>query len=95
MVAVAGGRCRVGDEKGLDKVKLGETPFQRNLRTARWSTRVSLGLNFDRNVTSFSPPTALKLIARGKLTFDEQFVLHRVKSEEQTLKGWTVSDPKP
>ena len=34
--------------------------------------------NFERHVTEFAPRKALKLIARGQLTFDEWAVLHRV-----------------
>jgi len=33
---------------------------------------------FERNETKFAPHKALKLIARGKLTFDERVLLHRV-----------------
>ena len=40
--------------------------------------RVSSGHFFKRNVTKFSPHTALKLIACGKLTFDERVVVHRL-----------------
>ena len=36
--------------------------------------------NLEGNVTKFAPHKALKLIARGKLTFDERAVLHRVDS---------------
>jgi len=36
-----------------------------------------VGRNFDRHVTKFAPRKALKLIASGKLTFDERVVLHR------------------
>ena len=37
-----------------------------------------MGPRFERNVTRFAPHEALKLIARGKLTFDERVVVHRV-----------------
>ena len=46
--------------------------------TARRNTRVSLARKFERNVTKFAPHKALKLIASGKLTYDERVVLHRV-----------------
>ena len=45
---------------------------------ARWSLRVSLVQNFERNETKFAPHKALELVARGKLTFDGGVVLHRV-----------------
>jgi len=45
---------------------------------ARWCSRVSLVQVFERNVTKFAPYKVLKLIAWGKLTFDERVVLHRV-----------------
>ena len=44
----------------------------------RWSWRVSFVRTFERYVTKCAPYKALKLIARGKLTFDERVVLHRV-----------------
>ena len=53
-------------------------------RTARWSTRVSLG----RYVTNFTQHQALKLFARGKLPFDERVVLYRVATS-------TIEPPYP
>jgi len=47
--------------------------------TTRWSSRVSFVRILERYVTKFAPHTALKLIAEGKLTFDERFVIQRVE----------------
>jgi len=38
---------------------------------------MSLPPNLEGYVTKFAPHKALKLITRGKLTFDERVVLHR------------------
>ena len=40
-----------------------------------------LSLQMWRYVTKFTPPEAFKLIACGKLTFDERVVLHHVESD--------------
>jgi len=53
----------------------------------RWSSRFSLARNFERNVTKFSPRKVLKLIAWGKLTFDERVVLHRAVIEGPCCSG--------
>ena len=39
---------------------------------------------FGRNETIFSPHKALKMIAWGKLAFDERVVLHRVATYDST-----------
>ena len=46
--------------------------------STRWSSRGSLARSLERNGTKFVPHKALKLIARGKSTFDERVELHRV-----------------
>jgi len=59
------------------------------LRTVatRWSARVSLPRNFEGYVTKFAPHMALKLIARGKLIFDERVVVHRVEQRMRARIG--------
>ena len=57
------------------------------LQSTRWSTRVSLVRNLERCVTSFAPHKALKLIACGKLTFDDRVVLHRVAMRGPNMRG--------
>ena len=57
---------------------------QKCVLTARWSTRILLGQNFDRNVTKFTTFEALKLIARGKSIFDESVAIHRVAGHTPT-----------
>ena len=42
---------------------------------------VSFPWNLERNVTTVAPHMALKLIAWGKLTFDERVVLHRAGAD--------------
>ena len=44
----------------------------------RWSSRVSLPRISEGCVTKFAPRKTPKLIAPGKLTFDERVVFHRV-----------------
>ena len=44
----------------------------------QWSTNVSLDRIPGCYVTKYAPHKALKLISRGKLTFEERVVLHRV-----------------
>jgi len=44
----------------------------------RRRSRVSMGRNFQRNMTKFAPHQALKSIALFKLTFDARVELHRV-----------------
>ena len=48
---------------------------------------VSLARNFERHVTRFAPRTALKLIARGKLTFDRRVVVHSVSGRPLVDSG--------
>jgi len=57
--------------------------------TTRQSTRALLGRNFDRSVTKSAPPQALKLIALGTLTFDNNVVLHRAVHQRQALCTYT------
>ena len=62
-------------------------PQNHTLHTVEFAGFV--GSNFERNVTKFAPHKALKLIVRGKLTFDERVVLPRVgtpNSKSQTLQ---------
>ena len=56
-------------------------------RTTRWSIRVSMGQNFDRNVTRWAPHMAPKLISWCELTFDERFVLFYEKTFNLKLSG--------
>ena len=44
----------------------------------RWTTRGSFPQNYGGYVTKCAPHQTRKLIARGKLTFDERVVLHRM-----------------
>ena len=47
------------------------------------------GSKFERNVTKFLPHKVLKLIARSKLTFDDDLVeLHRVASYRFTKTSY-------
>ena len=53
------------------------------------ATSILLVRKFERNVTKFAPHKALKLIVRGKLTFDERVILPRVgtpNSKSQSLQ---------
>ena len=47
-------------------------------QATRWTSRGSLPQYFEGYVIKFAPHKAVKLIGRGKLTFDERFVVHRV-----------------
>jgi hypothetical protein len=46
--------------------------------TTRWSSRCSLPRMSEGRVTKFAPQKTLTLVTRGKLTFDERVVPHRV-----------------
>ena len=45
------------------------------LGSTLWSSGVSLARNFERNMTTFAPHNALKLIAGGKLVSDQRVML--------------------
>ena len=80
------GQCAVGHESsatftvksregGCCEARVGHfTPLGRVRRSPAHS-------NFERNVTNFAPHEALKLIAWGRLTFEERVVVH------PTLRG--------
>ena len=53
----------------------------------RRTSRGSLARNVERHETKFTPGKALKLIVRGKLTFDTMFVLHRLDTDLPRLGG--------
>ena len=60
--------------------------------------KVSFPPNLESNVTKFAPHKALELSLRGKLTFDDRVVFHRVeglrgREHVVTISVSTLSDP--
>ena len=48
-------------------------------RTTRWTSRVSLPVNFEGYVTKFAPVRPSSHLHGGELTFDERVVVQRVE----------------
>ena len=55
--------------------------------------KIRWGRNLGCYVTNFAPNKALKFIARGKLTFDERVVIHRVAGVTPTLCSNPTTSP--
>ena len=53
--------------------------------------RVSVARNLERYVTKFAPHKVVKLTSKGKLTFDERVLVHRVAG---TAGGGTQEAPR-
>ena len=61
----------------------------------RWSSKVSLVRFFERYVTKFAPRKALKLIARGKLTFENRCLEGKLTSGDRFLDSGVVVTGSP
>jgi len=66
----------------------GEEKQRTVVLTTRWASRASLVQNFERNVTKFAQHKDPKLIAEGKLSFDERVVVYRVDACVPGWRGW-------